>query len=103
MRPSSLDYVKVAGDRLRKLTKPEEAGRREEYYVLNLQVVRKVVQFLSFLLFIGVVFGLGPFPIVLPVMFTLGLQTQAMGDAFAMMQVMLGEAVFPWIPFRSTV
>ena len=83
------------------MTKPEEAGRREEYYVLNLQVVRKVVQFLSFLLFIGVVFGLGPFPIVLPVMFTLGLQTQAMGDAFAMMQAMLYESIFPWIPLAA--
>jgi ferredoxin-type protein NapH len=31
----------------------------------------------------------------------LGLQQQAMGDAFAMLQVMLGEAVFPWIPLAS--
>jgi len=68
---------------------------------LNIQILRKVVQFLSFLLFVAVVFGLGPFPIVLPVMFTLGLQQQALGDAFAMMQVMLSEAVFPWIPLAS--
>jgi len=68
---------------------------------LNRQILRKVVQFLSFLLFVAVVFGLGPFPIVLPVMFTLGLQQQALGDAFAMMQVMLHDAVFPWIPLAS--
>ena len=68
---------------------------------LNRQILRKVVQFLSFLLFVAVVFGLGPFPIVLPVMFTLGLQQQALGDAFAMMQAMLSEAVFPWIPLAS--
>jgi polyferredoxin len=68
---------------------------------LSRQVLRKIVQVLSFLLFVGVVFGLGPLPLVLPVMFTLGLHQQAMGDAFAMMQVMLGEAVFPWIPLAS--
>jgi polyferredoxin len=68
---------------------------------LSRQVLRKVVQVVSFLLFVGVVFGLGPLPIVLPVMFTLGLHQQAIGDAFAVMQVMLGEAVFPWIPLAS--
>jgi ferredoxin-type protein NapH len=68
---------------------------------LNIQVLRKVVQFLSFLLFVAVVFGLGPFPIVLPVMFTLVLQQQAFGDAFAMLQVMLYDLVFPWIPLAS--
>jgi len=68
---------------------------------LNTQILRMIVQILSFLLFVSVVFGLGPLPIVLPVMFTLGLQQQAMGDAFAMLQVMLSEAVFPWIPLAS--
>ncbi len=67
----------------------------------NFQVLRKVVQFLSFLLFVAVVFGLGPLPIVLPVMFTLGLQQQAMGDAFAMLQVMLSEGLLPLIPLAS--
>lgn len=67
----------------------------------NIQVVRKVVQFLSFLLFVAVVFGVGPFAIVLPVMFTLGLHQQAMGDALAMIQVMLSKAIFPLIPIAS--
>jgi polyferredoxin len=69
--------------------------------LFNVQFLRKVVQLVSFLLFVCVVFGLGPLPVVLPVMFTLGLQQQAMGDAFAVMQVMLSEAVFPWIPLAS--
>lgn len=67
----------------------------------NFQILRKVVQFLSFLMFIAVVFGLGPLPIVLPVMFTLGLQQQAMGDALAMLQVMLSEGILPLIPLAS--
>jgi ferredoxin-type protein NapH len=82
------------------LTSPEETASRGGNF-LNIQILRKVVQFLSFLLFVAVVFGLGPFPIVLPVMFTLGLQQQALGDAFAMLQVMLSEGVFPWIPLAS--
>ncbi len=82
------------------MTATETAASRSGNF-LNLQILRKVVQFLSFLLFVAVIFGLGPFPIVLPVMFTLGLQQQALGDAFAMLQVMLSEAVFPWIPLAS--
>ena len=82
------------------MTATETAASRGGNF-LNLQILRKVVQFLSFLLFVAVIFGLGPFPIVLPVMFTLGLQQQALGDAFAMLQVMLSEAVFPWIPLAS--
>jgi len=82
------------------MTATETAASRSGKF-LNIQILRKVVQFLSFLLFVAVVFGLGPFPIVLPVMFTLGLQQQALGDAFAMLQVMLYDLVFPWIPLAS--
>ncbi|MGD9130977.1 MAG: 4Fe-4S binding protein [Candidatus Bathyarchaeota archaeon] len=82
------------------MTETETAASRSGGF-LNIQILRMAVQFLSFLLFVAVVFGLGPFPVVLPVMFTLGLQQQALGDAFAMLQVMLSEAVFPWIPLAS--
>jgi ferredoxin-type protein NapH len=83
------------------LTSPEEKASSGGSVVWRIQTARIIVQFLSFLLFVVVVFGLGPFPVVLPVMFTLGLQQQAFGDAFAMLQVMLSEAVFPWIPLAS--
>lgn len=83
------------------MTGQEETVSRGEYYVLNIQTARRIVQVISLLLLISVVFGLGPFPVVLPVMFTLGVQSQAIGDAFAMMQVMLYETTFPWIPIAS--
>ena len=83
------------------MTSPEETASRFRNAVWRIQTARKIVQFLSLLLFVAVVFGLGPFPIVLPVMFTLGLQQQALGDAFAMLQVMLHDLVFPWIPLAS--
>jgi polyferredoxin len=83
------------------LTSPEEKASSGRNVVWRIQTARRIVQLLSFLLFVAVVFGLGPFPAVLPVMFTLGLQQQALGDAFAMLQVMLNEGVFPWIPLAS--
>jgi ferredoxin-type protein NapH len=84
------------------MTETEAAAPRGRNFS-STQVIRKVVQFLSFLMFVAVVFGVGPFAIVLPVMFTLGLQQQAMGDALAMLQVMLSEAVLPLIPLASFV
>ena len=83
------------------MASPEEKAPSGGNVVWRIQTARRIVQVLSFLLFVAVVFGLGPFPVVLPVMFTLGLQQQTMGDAFAMLQAMLSEAVFPWIPLAS--
>ena len=83
------------------MTNPEETPSRFRNFIWRIETARRIVQVLSFLLFIAVLFGVGPFPIVLPVVFTLGLQQQAIGDALAMFQVMLSEAVFPWIPIAS--
>jgi ferredoxin-type protein NapH len=83
------------------LSSSEEKVSNGRSGVWRIQTARIIVQFLSFLLFVAVIFGLGPFAVVLPVMFTLGLQQQAMGDALAMLQVMLSEAIFPWIPLAS--
>lgn len=101
MAPSCLALNRRVRRPIRALTKPEEAAHNDEYYVVSLQTVRKGVQVVSFVLFILGVFGLGPLPVVLPVMFTLGLQVQTMGDAFAMMQAMLYESIFPWIPLAA--
>ncbi len=69
--------------------------------IWRIETARKIVQLLSFMLFVAVLFGLGPFPVVLPVVFTLGLQQQAIGDALAMLQVMLSNLIFPWTPLAS--
>ena len=81
------------------MTTPQETKSKSSFG--NMQVARRVVQVISFVLFIGGAFGLASLPVVLPVMFTLGLEQQAIGDAFAMIQVMLGEAIFPWIPLAA--
>ncbi|MFA5364125.1 MAG: 4Fe-4S binding protein [Candidatus Bathyarchaeia archaeon] len=76
------------------MTTPEVSG-------FKYNLIRRIVQVISLVLFAGVLFGLGPLPVVLPVMFTLGLPQVALGDAFALMQVMLSNGVFPWIPLAS--
>ncbi len=83
------------------MTNSEDAASPFRNFVWRIETARKIVQVLSLLLFVAVLFGVGPFPVVLPVVFTLGLQQQAIGDALAMLQVMLSEAVFPWIPLAS--
>ena len=94
----NLKRVKMKGEIEIGLTNPEETMPTR---IWKIQTVRKIVQVLSLLLFVAVLFGLGPFPVVLPVVFTLGLQQQAIGDALAMLQVMLSDLVFPWIPLAS--
>ncbi len=83
------------------MTKPEDEVSPIKNAVWRIETARRIVQVLSLLLFVAVIFGVGPFPLVLPVLFTLGLPQQAIGDALAVFQVMLSEAVFPWIPLAS--
>ncbi len=75
-------------------TTPEGSG-------FKYNLIRRIVQVISLALFVGGLFGLGSLPVGLPVMFTLGLPQVALGDAFALMQVMLSNGVFPWIPLAS--
>jgi polyferredoxin len=84
----------------------EMAGAKEAVFrvkrgVWRIETARKITQFLSFVLFGAVIFGLGPWPIVLPVVYTLGIHQKAVGDAFAMLQWMLYDLVFPWLPLAS--
>lgn len=69
--------------------------------LLKINAARRIIQFLSFLLFCGTIFGLATIPVVLPVMWTLGTSHKTVGDAFAALQWMLYDLVFPWIPLAS--
>jgi len=79
----------------------KEAAFRVKRVVWRIETARKITQFLSFVLFSAVIFGLGPWPIALPVVYTLGIHQKAMGDALAMLQWMLHDLVFPWLPLAS--
>lgn len=74
-------------------------GIRER--ILRIETARKIVQFCCFLLFNAVFFGLGPWPILLPVLQSSGTPQNAVGDAFAVFQSMLYQLVFPWLPIAA--
>lgn len=57
--------------------------------VLRIETARKITQFCCFLLFNAVVFGLGPWPILLPILGSLGAPSKTVGEAFGALQFML--------------
>jgi polyferredoxin len=74
--------------------------------LLKINTIRILVQFLSFLFFSAIIFNLGSLPILLPVLWTWGLQQNTVGDAFTALQLMLSgwqqsAPVFPWLAVAS--
>lgn len=76
--------------------------------LLKFNTFRRIVQFLSFLFFSAIIFNLGSLPILLPVLWTWGLQQNTVGDAFTAVQLILSgwsmqsaTTVFPWIAVAS--
>jgi len=65
------------------------------------ETARKLTQFFCFLIFNAVVFGWSPIPLVLPILNGLGTPQKTVGDALATLQLMLYNAIFPWIPVAS--
>jgi polyferredoxin len=69
--------------------------------LLRFQTPRWVSQLFFFFLLNAIIFGVAPFPVVLPVLHSSGTPQKAFGDAFAAMQEQLYQAVFPWLPLAS--
>ncbi len=69
--------------------------------LLKFNTLRRIVQFLSFIFFSAIIFNLGSLPLLLPVLWTWGIEPNAMGDAFTALQLMLYDAVFPWLAIAS--
>ncbi len=74
--------------------------------LLKFNTFRRIVQFLSFIFFSVIVFNLGSLPLLLPVLWTWGLEPNTVGDAFTAIQFMLSgwenfNVVFPWLAIAS--
>ena len=74
--------------------------------LLRFNTPRRIVQFLSFIFLSAVIFNLGTLPILLPVLWTWGLQQNTVGDAFTAIQFMLSgwngfNVVFPGLAIAS--
>jgi polyferredoxin len=70
-------------------------------FILRLQTPRTIVQFLSFFLFFGLFLGVGPWPILVPVIGLLGVPTKTVGEALGSLQYMLYLFVPPWLALAS--
>jgi len=83
--------------------KPSIEGRltRVKRLVLRFQTPRTIVQFVFFFLFFGLFLGIGPWPILLPVIGLLGVPTKTVGEAFGSMQYMLYLLVPPWLALTA--
>ncbi len=69
--------------------------------LLKFSTIRRVIQFLSFIFFSAAIFNVGALPLLLPVFWTWGMETNIVGDAFTALQFMLYNAVFPWLVIAS--
>jgi ferredoxin-type protein NapH len=69
--------------------------------LLKFNIFRRIVQFLSFIFFSVIVFNLGSLPLLLPVLWTWGIEPNTVGDAFTALQFMLYNVVFPWLAIAS--
>ena len=85
------------------LVKAREAALHVKKAIFRIETARKIVQFLCFALFNAAVFGIGPWSVVLPIVHSLGSPQKTVSDAFTVLQKMLYETVFPWLPIASFV
>jgi polyferredoxin len=78
--------------------------------LLKFNTPRRIVQFVSFIFFSAIVFNLGALSLLLPVLWTWGLQQNTAGDAFTAFQFLssgwprenpVAFAVFPWLALAS--
>lgn len=81
--------------------KEERTSKSLGARLLRFQTPRTIVQLLFFFLFNAVVFGLGPWPILLPVTGLLGVPTKTMGDALGALQYMLYLLTPPFLALAS--
>ncbi len=69
--------------------------------IFRIRTLRIISQVVFFLLFNAVLFGFEQLPLLLPILQSLGNSQKTVGDAFAAMQYMLYQTMFPWLPLAS--
>ena len=86
----------------------ESANKKTRLYrvkktIFRIETARKITQFCCFLLFNAVVFGIGPWPVILPVLGTLGTPTKTVLEALGTLQWMLFELLIPFLALTSII
>jgi ferredoxin-type protein NapH len=77
---------------------------KENLFKFN--TLRRIVQFVSFIFFSAIIFNLGALSLLLPVLWTWGLEPNTVGDAFTAIQFTLSgwkntNVAFPWFATAS--
>lgn len=70
-------------------------------YLLKYNTLRRIVQFITFIVLGAVFLNMGVIPLLLPILWTWGLSQNMVGDAFTAVQFGLYSAVFPWLAVAS--
>jgi len=83
------------------LTEIKETASHVKKTIFRIDTARKITQFCCFLLLNAVVFGFGPWPILLPIVQSPGIPQKTVSDALSALQVMLYQGIFPWLPIAS--
>ncbi|MGD8505712.1 MAG: 4Fe-4S binding protein [Candidatus Bathyarchaeota archaeon] len=85
------------------LEKKQKSGTatRVKSLIFRIETLRKIVQLGFFALFNAVVFGLAPWPVLLPIIGLLGTPSKTVGDALGALQLFLFEVTFPWFALAS--
>ena len=74
--------------------------------LLRFNTPRRIIQFISFILFSAMMFDLAALPLLLPILWTWGFNPNITGDAFSAIQFLLGgwgefSVAFPWLALAS--
>lgn len=69
--------------------------------LLKFNTPRRIVQFMSFMFFSWAIFNLDALPVLLPILWTWGVEPNTVGDAFTALQYMLYHTLFPWLAIAS--
>lgn len=83
---------------------PKVAQKAQEVKVhkkVKIWWIRRLVQLTSFTLFNAGIWGLGPWPIILPILVYFDSSTKTVAGSYELLEYMLSEAVMPWIALAS--
>ncbi len=69
---------------------------------LLFEILRKIVQILFFILFNSAIWGLTAIPVTLPILFSSGLPFRIVDDNLSIIQKMIYDSIFPFLPFAFT-
>jgi polyferredoxin len=89
----------INGEYMRKIKYNLPANLKSTFIIV--EVARKTVQILFLAIFGSALWSLPTIPLALPILFSSGLPFRTIEEALSLMQGMIYESVFPWLPLAS--